>query len=255
MTNLNKKLFLEREKGICLNYLYDVVNYKDEFHFINDMIEAYKVLFKIVEPLLAEIDLIGSSKEDHDNKVRYLVENDSYRLEKAFIPEYVEPSYHLGHAIEEKTDKITPEKLEKWIRKCIDQPSSDPDEYEVSWENLFFSSTKAKLPDGFEPLQIEVSDEDNYMFKMDVEQEEDGKWLYGPIKESSVWPPIQIEFYRVNWLLSLDLKISNSIWFEKGSEGRKMVLDVVNELREIGWDLTYASSEFSPELEVKEDED
>jgi len=255
MENLIEKTFIERDKEISLERLCGGVEYENEFHFLNDVIEAYKVLFKIVQPIIAEVDIFGSNKEDQQNKVEYYVENRGFRLKNLIIPDYVEPRFNLGSAIESKTERISPEILKKWIGKCINQKSSDPDKYLVSWENLSFVSSKAKLPKGFNKNQIIVLNEDNYQFEMKTEKEEDGMWLYGPTTDNNIWPPIQIEFCREYWALSLTLKIANSIWFEKGSEGRKMVVDVVNELREIGWDLTYASSEFSPELLVVEDED
>jgi len=81
MTNLNEKLFLDRDKGISLEYSYDVIEYKDEFHFIKDMIETFKLLFKIVEPLVAEICITGSSKEDYYNKAKYNIKNRGWKLE------------------------------------------------------------------------------------------------------------------------------------------------------------------------------
>lgn len=254
MDNISDKIFLEREKVIRLVRLYDVVDYIDEYHFINDLIATYKRLLNIVVPLIAEIDIEGCGKRNHEYKTEYQVEKNSWRLKCAEIPEYITPRYHSGDTIEQEGRMDTIENLEKWVGKCIDQPSLDPDKYLATWSYLCFKASKAKIPNDFNQSLIQVLDEDNYKFSMKIEEEKGSKWLFGPIKECGILPPIQIEFFKEHWAMDLRMTISNSIWFENGSKGRDMVVDVVKEIMALGWECTYASEEFNPEITAAENE-
>ncbi|MGW1840096.1 hypothetical protein [Streptomyces sp. NPDC002067] len=123
-----------------------------------------------------------------------------------------------------------------FVKSLLTEDPSDAADLGVGWQEISFSTTMARLPDGFLPegedsVNLEVA---RGHVVHPVKTIDGAPWIYGPIGASVVHAPFEYRIHRDQGEVALDITTYWSLW-APGGPGRPDVDRAVEGLLAEGW--------------------
>jgi hypothetical protein len=137
----------------------------------------------------------------------------------------------------ETVDELSSVTVQKWLSGLLEQgcPGGDV----VCWSELGVRATRVRLPPHFDRLRDNTLHVRLRGGRADypVERDEDGLWVSGPRRPTTLNAPLEIRVKNEAGLLTFALSIYWSVWADKHGPGREMIDTALARMRDREWSL------------------
>jgi hypothetical protein len=113
-----------------------------------------------------------------------------------------------------ETERLTPDSILDWMTGAAEQNSSAG---VIAWRQLLFCAARVRLP------------------RSPGGGMEEGKWIVGPLKDSSFPAPLEVMLTNEAGLLAIELSLYWSPWTDSYGDGKRTVDEAVERLLARGW--------------------
>ncbi len=209
--------------------------------------EVFAVLWPVMRPLSVEIDM-GVRRRTYVMSEYPLSPPiptwSLHEMDSVAIAAWIK-TRQPSKKSEEAIPGITTQALEDWLARAHAQQLSE--EYVADLRALKVRSTRARLLEHQEPSAELALDQQTFV--LPIEKREDGLWVSGPLLETTMSPPIEIELRSSNrGYISLEedqtpgsihlilrIFVHWSPWIETGSAEAELLTACLHELENQGW--------------------
>ena len=145
-------------------------------------------------------------------------------------------AYKPSQQSEEERPELTLQALADWLARAHAQLL--PEGYVPVLGSLYVHSTRARLL-AYQELYAELALGPKTSV-IPVEKREDGLWVSGPMPDTMINPPIEIDLLNTNELhksvrMTLRIFVGWSPWVETGSAEAELLTACLHELEKQGW--------------------
>ncbi|WP_254449443.1 hypothetical protein [Anabaena sp. UHCC 0253] len=133
--------------------------------------------------------------------------------------------------------QLSPEILFNWIKTALEQDCTNPD-YRITWRIIHIYATRTRLfnEQEFQARQSLLLNSNAGELNIPIERLEDGLWVSGPVKETSIEPPVTFALSQEYGGLSADMMIHWSLWTQPGQPEQIALQDAISRLLNKGWE-------------------
>ncbi len=198
-------------------------------------LDALDTLREVVEPLTADLDLVGTNPEIRSPQDPSCPAIRSWQLVAASLEDELSVSPMYVGAVISETLRLDRQSLLSWIETALNQDCGKAGTI-TAWSDLCFRSTCARIygdPEGQAKLTLES---EMGPVEVPVRVVDSTHWVCGPVLAAPFEPPIGLAFYNEGGLISLKIHIHWSWWTEPDAAGRRALENCMAQILDQGWE-------------------
>jgi len=198
-------------------------------------LDALELFREVVEPLTADLDLVGTNPEIRSPQDPSCPAIRSWQLVATSLEDELSVTPMYVGAVISDTPRLDRKSLLSWIVTALNQDCGKAGTI-TAWSDLCFRSTCARIHLNSENQKKLTLESEMGPVEVPLRVAGNTHWVCGPVRTVPFEPPISISFYNEGGLISLKIHIHWSWWTDPDAAGRRALETCLAQIVNQGWE-------------------